>query len=118
MREGDSIFKLTNELAQACYDKDSITAKAEAVVDVLEDIAYNSGTQEALTDNLTALRNAAKRSGQLEIFNKCLDAAKNGGIKAEDMNGLEWRYRYNLSEVSLSDQPFYSLWKAAKFPLK
>lgn len=106
MREGDSIFKLTNELAQACYDKDSIMAKAEAVVDVLEDIAYNSGTQEALTDNLTALRNAAKRSGQLEIFNKCLDTAKNGGIKPEDMNGLEWRYHYNLSDFTDTEDPY------------
>lgn len=83
-----------------------MTEKADAVIDVLKDIAYSSGTQEALTENLTALRNAAKQSGQLELFTRCLDVAKDGGIDPEDMNGLEWRYHYNLTDFTDTEEPY------------
>lgn len=83
-----------------------MTEKADAVIDVLKDIAFSSGTQEALTDNLTALRNAAKQAGQLDIFNRCLDIAKDGGIDPEDMNGLEWRYHYKLTDFTDTEEPY------------
>lgn len=59
-----------------------------------------------MTDNLTMLRNAAKQSGQLELFTRCLDIAKDGGIEAEDMNGLEWRYHYSLSDFTDTEEPY------------
>ncbi|MBP7188179.1 MAG: DUF927 domain-containing protein, partial [Ruminococcus sp.] len=74
--------------------------------DVLRDIAYFSETQEQLTDNLTALRTAAQQSGQLQLFEKCLDVAKNGGITREEMNGLEWRYHYTLTDFTDTETPY------------
>lgn len=59
-----------------------------------------------MTDNLTVLRNAAKQSGQLELFARCLDVAKDGGIDPEDMNGLEWRYHYNLPDFTDTEEPY------------
>ena len=101
--KGDGIiFILTEKQARECCGK----ANAEAVVDVLRDIAYFSETQEQLTDNLTALRTAAQQSGQLQLFEKCLDAAKNGGITREEMNGLEWRYHYTLTDFTDTETPY------------
>ena len=73
---------------------------------MLEDIAYRSGTQDILTDNLTLLRNAAKKCGQIELFQKCLTVAKNGGISPEDMDGLEWRYHYSFSDFTETEDPY------------
>ena len=106
MKEGDNIYTLTDRQAAACYDNEDEKIRAGAVIDVLKNIAYFSETQEQLTDNLTALRNAAKRSGQLEIFTRCLDTAKSGGISADDMNGLEWRFHYNLTDFTDTEEPY------------
>lgn len=59
-----------------------------------------------MTDNLTMLQSAAKQAGQLDIFNRCLDIAKDGGIDPEDMNGLEWRYHYSLSDFTDTEEPY------------
>ena len=52
------------------------------------------------------LQSAAKQAGQLDIFNRCLDIAKDGGIDPEDMNGLEWRYHYSLSDFTDTEEPY------------
>lgn len=90
----------------ACYTADTVKNKAEAVVNTLESIAYMSESQEQLTDNLTMLRKAAKLTNQLDLFNQCLKAAKDGGIKSEDMNGLEWRFHYSLLDFTETDTPY------------
>lgn len=79
---------------------------AEAIIDILKNIAYYSGTQEQLTTNLTILRNAAVRAGKKELFDRCLQTAKNGGIAPEDMNGCEWRFRYNAEDFGSSEEPY------------
>ena len=90
----------------ACYTANTIKDKAAAIVEVLEDIAYMSNSQDQLTDNLTILRNAAKVTNQLELFNKCYETARNGGINPEDMNGLEWRFHYSLFDFTESEDPY------------
>ena len=73
---------------------------------ILENIAYYSETQEQLTDNLTVLRKAAKTSNKMALFVRCLEAAKKGGIDADDMNGLEWRFHYSLFDFTESEEPY------------
>lgn len=103
MKEGDNIYTLTSEQAQACYNAED---KAQAIVRALEDIAFMSGTQEQLTENLTLLRNTAVSANQKDLFDRCLDAAKNGGITPEEMNGLEWRYHYSLTDFTDTEDPY------------
>lgn len=52
------------------------------------------------------LRNAAIRAGKKEFFDRCLQAAKDGGIAPEDMNGCEWRFRYNAEDFGSSEEPY------------
>ena len=79
---------------------------AQEIIEILKDIAYMSETQEQLTVNLTLLRNAAIRSNNKKVFDQCLDVAKNGGIKPEDMNGCEWRFHYNADDFGNSEEPY------------
>ena len=65
-----------------------------------------SNSQEQLTENLTTLRRAAKVTNQMELFNQCLESAKNGGVSPEDMNGLEWRFHYSLFDFTESEDPY------------
>ena len=90
----------------ACYTGDTLKDKAAAIVDMLENIAYMSNSQDQLTDNLTILRNAAKVANQMELFNKCYDTARKEGINPEDMNGLEWRFHYSLFDFTESEDPY------------
>jgi len=106
VKEGDTIYTLTEQQAAACYQNDEDKKKAKDVINILENIAYYSQTQEQLTENLTVLRRAARYSNQLELFTRCLDAAKNGGISPEDMNGLEWRFHYSLPDFTESEEPY------------
>lgn len=79
---------------------------AQEIIEILKDIAYMSETQEQLTVNLTLLRNAAIRSNNKKVFDQCLEAAKNGGINPEDMNGCEWRFHYNADDFGNSEEPY------------
>lgn len=79
--------------------------RSKAIVDVLEDIAYMSGTQEQLAENVTKLRQAAKIASQMQLFEQCLEAAKQN-ISAEDMNGLEWRFNYSLFDFTETEDPY------------
>ena len=65
-----------------------------------------SETQEQLTDNLTILRQAAKIAGKMALFVRCLEAAKNGGVSPDDMNGLEWRFHYCLFDFTETEEPY------------
>lgn len=85
-----------------CYSYEKTKIIANAVIDVLQDIAYFSETQENLTNNLTLLRNSGKQAGKLDIFNKCLEVAKYGGINADDMGGLKWRFNYDEDDFNTS----------------
>ena len=100
------IYTLTEQQATACYTADTLKEKAEIIIGVLEDIAYMSNSQEQLTENLTTLRRAAKIANQMELFNRCYDTARNGGVKPEDMNGLEWRFHYSLFDFTESEEPY------------
>jgi hypothetical protein len=104
MKEGDSIYTLTEQQAVGCFAVQDRTA--ESVVEVLKDIAFMSETQEQLTVNLTLLRNAAIRANNKKLFDQCLDVAKNGGIAPEDMNGCEWRFHYNAEDFGNSEEPY------------
>lgn len=106
MKEGDSIYTLTQQQAEHCYAGESEDSRASAVIAVLENIAYMSETQEQLTDNLTILRQAAKIAGKMALFVRCLEAAKNGGVSPDDMNGLEWRFHYCLFDFTETEEPY------------
>lgn len=101
------IFKLTEQQAEnslAIVDSDE-KAVAKALIDILENTAYFSETQEQLTANLTLLRNTAIRSGVKSLFDRCLNAAK-GNIDPKDMNGCEWRFCYNSDDFGNSEEPY------------
>ena len=86
------IFELTKQQAEnslAAKEKDG-KAVASALVDILENTAYFSETQEQLTANLTLLRNTAIKAGMKSLFDRCLNAAKEN-IDPKDMNGCEWQ---------------------------
>lgn len=104
MKEGDSIYTLTEQQAVSCFAVQDNTA--QEIIEILKDIAYMSETQEQLTINLTLLRNAAIRANSKKIFDQCLDVAKNGGIAPEDMNGCEWRFHYNAEDFGNSEEPY------------
>lgn len=104
MKEGDSIYTLTEQQAVGCFALQN--SVPEQIIEILKDIAYLSETQEQLTVNLTLLRNAAIRANSKKIFDQCLDVAKNGGIAPEDMNGCEWRFHYNADDFGNSEEPY------------
>lgn len=80
-------------------------SRAAAIVDILENIAYYSETQEQLTDNLTVLRQAAKIANKMALYVKCLEAAKNN-ITPDEMNNLEWRFHYCLFDFTETEEPY------------
>ena len=81
MKEGDIIYTLTDQEIQ------KLDFEPAALAGLIEHIAYFSGSQEQLTSNLTALRSAAMRSGNKEVFDKVLNAARQT-ISADDMDGM------------------------------
>lgn len=105
MKEGDIIFTLTDQKAASCYAHADAGERAKALVSVLEDIAYMSFTQEQLTKNLTLLRQAAREADEMRCFTRCLEAAKQN-IAPADMNGLEWRFSYCLSDFTETEEPY------------
>lgn len=42
----------------------------------------------------------------MDLFVRCLEAAKNGGISPDDMNGLEWRFHYSLFDFTETEEPY------------
>ncbi|HRR76954.1 MAG TPA: DUF927 domain-containing protein [Ruminococcus sp.] len=42
----------------------------------------------------------------MALFVRCLEAAKNGGISPDDMNGLEWRFHYSLFDFTETEEPY------------
>lgn len=94
------IYTLTEQQVCQC------SFEADSIINVLEQIAWFSEEQEKLTSNLTLLRNAAIKANKKEIFDRCLKAAKEGGVSAKDMNGCEWRFRYNAEDFGSSEEPY------------
>lgn len=72
----------------------------------MQNIAFYSETQDQLTINLTLLRNAAIRTNNKDLFDRCLNLAKEGAIAPEDMNGCEWRFKYTAEDFGNSDEPY------------
>lgn len=101
------IFKLTKQQAEnsLAVNESDEKATAKALVDILENTAYFSETQEQLTANLTLLRNTAIRSGTKSLFDRCLNAAKEN-VDSKDMNGCEWRFCYNSEDFWNSEEPY------------
>lgn len=101
------IFELTKQQAEnslAAKEKDG-KAVASALIDILENTAYFSETQEQLTANLTLLRNTAIKAGMKSLFDRCLIAAKEN-IDPKEMNGCEWRFKYNTEDFGSSEEPY------------
>ena len=76
------------------------------IISIIENIAYFSETQEQLTENLTALRGAAKTDEGMEIFGRCLKIAKEGAINTDEMNGFELRFHYTLYDFTETEEPY------------
>ena len=72
---------------------------------IIEEIAYNSGSQEHLTKNLTTLRNAAILTGNKDTFDRVLKAARQG-ISSGDIDGLSLVFKYTEDDFANSDEPY------------
>lgn len=72
---------------------------------LIEHIAYFSGSQEHLTQNLTMLRNAAIHTGNKEVFDRTLKAARQA-ISADDMDGMSLVFKYTVEDFASSDEPY------------
>lgn len=94
-----AIYTLTDQEAQ------KLEFEPASLVGVIEEIAYNSGSQEHLTQNLTTLRNAAIHTGNKEIFDKTLKAARQA-ISADDMDGMSLVFKYTVEDFATSDEPY------------
>lgn len=99
MKEGDIIYTLTNEMLTGA------DISADGLVEYLKAIGYQSQVQENLTHNLTLLRNACIRDGKKELFDKCLEIAKECIDKSE-MNGCQWRFCYTAEDFAGSEEPY------------
>lgn len=86
-------------------NESEIALTAESVVETLQKIAWQSGNQEQLTDNLTTLRNQAIKQRQKDLFDRALKIAKEQ-IEPEEMNCLEWRFRFNADDFGYSEEPY------------
>lgn len=42
----------------------------------------------------------------MSLFVRCFEAAKNGGVNTDDMNGLEWRFHYCLFDFTETEEPY------------
>jgi hypothetical protein len=95
--------------------RSDLKEQAAAIIEILQDIAYQSGSQDELTGNLTLLRNVCIDANRKDIFDRCLGIAKDGGIDTEDMNGLEWRYHYNLTDFTDTEEPYKEVFQLRIF---
>ena len=100
------MFELSYKAAEAAFLLSDNVERATAVIEILQNIAYFSQTQAQLTNNLTLLRKAAREQGQISLFMRCYETAKNGSIDPNDMGGLEWQIHYSLDDYTNSEEPY------------
>lgn len=100
------MFELSYKAAEAAFLLSDNAERATAVIEILQNIAYFSQTQAQLTNNLTLLRKAAREQGQISLFMRCYETAKNGSIDPNDMGGLEWQIHYSLDDYTDSEEPY------------
>ena len=100
------MFELSYKAAEAAFLLSDNVERATAVIEILQSIAYFSQTQAQLTNNLTLLRKVAREQGQISLFMRCYETAKNGSIDPNDMGGLEWQIHYSLDDYTNSEEPY------------
>lgn len=100
------MFELSYKAAEAAFLLSDNVERAKAVIEILQSIAYFSQTQAQLTNNLTLLRKVAREQGQISLFMRCYETAKNGSIDPNDMGGLEWQIHYSLDDYTNSEEPY------------
>lgn len=83
---------------------ENFSFEAAPTAKIIEDIAYFSGSQKQLADNLTLLRNTALNAGKKEMFDRVLKAAKESGI--EESAGFELYFEYDLDDFGSSEEPY------------
>lgn len=94
-----SIYILTQEeLKEFSYE-------AIPMAKLIEDIAYFSGSQKQITENLTLLRNSAVNAGKKETFDRVLKAAKESDL-TKDSGGFELCFKYNSDDFGSSEEPY------------
>ena len=86
--------------------RSDLKEQAAEIIEILRDIAYQSGSQDELTGNLTLLRNVCIDANRKDIFDRCLGITKDGGIDTEDMDGHELRFKYNTDDFANSEEPY------------
>ena len=101
-----TIYTLTEERARDCLSRSDLKEQAATIIEVMQDNAYQSGSQDELTGNLTLLRNVCIDANRKDIFDRCLGIAKDGGIDTEDMDGHELRFKYNTDDFANSEEPY------------
>ena len=100
------MFELSYKAAEAAFLLSDNVERTTAVIEILQNIAYFSQTQAQLTNNLTLLRKVAREQGQISLFMRCYETAKNGSIDPNDMGGLEWQIHYSLDDYTNSEEPY------------
>lgn len=94
-----AIYQLTEKEASG------VSYEAEPLASLIEQIAFFSGSQEQLTQNLTTLRNAAIHTGHKDIFDRVLGAARQS-ISSDEMEGLSLSFKYTEEDFACSDEPY------------
>jgi RNA polymerase sigma-70 factor (ECF subfamily) len=95
--------------------RSDLKEQAAEIIEILRDIAYQSGSQDELTGNLTLLRNVCIDANRKDIFDRCLGIAKDGGIDTEDMDGHELRFKYNTDDFANSEEPYREVFELRIF---
>lgn len=84
------------------------SAEQEQIYEIIANIAFNSGSQENITQNLTTLRNAAIGACRKEDFDIALGRMRMVLDKDEEFvkSGFALKYRYTLEDFKTSEEPF------------
>lgn len=79
-----------------------------ALMELISDIAFNSGSQETLSENLTTLRNSSISVNKKEKFDEAFGTISKiiGDDYDFQSSGLSLRYKYTLEDFSGGEEPY------------
>lgn len=90
-------------------DPDSVDFSNKShVIELLSEIAWQSRTQEEITENVTELRRAAQKQGKAEFFSELITRANEMLISDPDFRekGVSLKFRYSLNDFMESEEPY------------
>lgn len=80
----------------------------QRLIQIIGDIAYNSGNQENVTYNLTELRNASVKAGKGDFFDMLLERSTEMLKTDKDFvdSGIEMRCKFSFKDFAESTKPY------------